>query len=383
MAKPSQSSEAELPFLAHLVELRDRLMKAVLAVAVIFLALFSFSNQIYAIFAEPLLKSLPAGGNMIATGVASPFLTPFKLTMVISFYGAMPVILYQLWAFVAPGLYRHERKLIFPLLVSSILLFYAGVAFAYFVVMPMVYKFMAAFAPVGVAWTPDISQYLSFALTMFFAFGVAFEVPIAAIVLVWTGMTTPQQLGNKRPYIIVAAFVIGMMLTPPDVISQTMLAVPMWILFEAGVFFSRFFVRKDEDEESREIRAGNDDQDDDDEGGDDDDTPPDDDGPGNGGGSSDGAQSAAAVDAGLMFADEDMNDYQRMTEEEMEAELDRIEAEELAEEQARQAAADSESDTDLETDADPDTSSEAGSNSDEDIEKQDPDGKPKDDNSHK
>jgi sec-independent protein translocase protein TatC len=326
MAKPESDLERELPFLAHLVELRDRLMKAVLAVAVIFLALFSFSNEIYAIFATPILKSLPEGGTMIATGVASPFLTPFKLTMVISFYAAMPVILYQLWAFIAPGLYQHERKLVFPLLVSSILLFYGGVAFAYFVVMPMVYKFMAAFAPAGVAWTPDISQYLSFALTMFFAFGVAFEVPIATIVLVWTGMTTPKQLASKRPYIIVGAFVIGMLLTPPDVISQSMLALPMWILFELGVIFSRFFVRKEEDEESREMIAPED------RGSEahGEPTEPQDKGPDSGSGK------AHPEDAGLVFADEEMDEYRQMSEEEMEAELDRIEAEELAELEAEQ-----------------------------------------------
>ena len=317
MAKPDPSLEKELPFLAHLVELRDRLLKAVLAVTVVFLALFSFSNEIYAIFAGPLLKSLPEGGSMIATGVASPFLTPFKLTMVLSFYVAIPVILYQIWAFIAPGLYQHERKLVFPLIFSSVILFYAGIAFAYFVVMPMVYKFMAAFAPQGVAWTPDISEYLSFALTMFFAFGVAFEVPIATIVLVWTGLTTPQQLASKRPYIIVGAFVIGMLLTPPDVISQTMLALPMWILFELGVIFSRFFVRKDEDEESREI-MGSDDQ------GPTAPTEPEDKGPDS------GAGKTYPENAGLVFADEDENDYRQMTEDEMEAELDRLEAEELA-----------------------------------------------------
>jgi sec-independent protein translocase protein TatC len=320
MAKPDSNLENELPFLAHLVELRDRLMKSVLAVAVIFLALFSFSNDIYAIFAAPILKSLPAGGTMIATGVASPFLTPFKLTMVISIYGAMPVILYQLWAFIAPGLYQHERRLVFPLVVSSIFLFYAGVAFAYFVVMPMVYKFMAAFAPTGVAWTPDISQYLSFALTMFFAFGAAFEVPIATIVLVWTGLTTPEQLASKRPYIVVAAFVIGMVLTPPDIISQSMLAIPMWLLFELGVIFSRFFVRKEDEEASREMIPGDDQHGQ----GDHEPEPPKDQGP------DAGDEQGVSDDSGLVFADEEMNDYRQMSEEEMEAELDRIEAEELA-----------------------------------------------------
>jgi len=284
---------------------------------------------------------------MIATGVASPFLTPFKLTMVISIYGAMPVILYQLWAFIAPGLYRHERKLLFPLLISSIFLFYAGVAFAYFVVMPMVYKFMAAFAPTGVAWTPDISQYLSFALTMFFAFGVAFEVPIATIVLVWTGMTTPKQLASKRPYIVVAAFVIGMLLTPPDVISQSMLAIPMWFLFEMGVIFSRFFVRKDEDEESREMIPGED------HGGDEPPEPTQPTEPKDQGPDSDTGKTYPE-DAGLVFGDDAMNDYQQMSEEEMEAELDRIEAEELADMQEAEDVSKPEPGPDADQDEDKD-----------------------------
>lgn len=312
MATPDKGVGAELPFLAHLVELRDRLLKVVITVLVVFFALFSFANDIYAIFAGPLISSLPEGGGMIATGVATPFLTPFKLTLVMSFYIAVPVILFQLWAFIAPGLYQHEKKLVFPLMISSIILFYAGVAFAYFLVMPMVYQFMGAFTPVGVAWTPDISQYLSFALTMFFAFGVAFEVPIATIVLVWTGMTTPESLAQKRPYIIVGAFVIGMLITPPDVISQVMLALPMWFLFEVGVIFSRFFVRKEEDGydddpdgEPQQLEDHNDNADD--------------------------SETSETPDAGLVFADEDMNKYNPMSEDEMEAELDRMEAEELDE----------------------------------------------------
>ena len=307
MATPDQGAGVELPFLAHLVELRDRLLKVVITVLVVFFALFSFANDIYAIFAGPLISSLPEGSGMIATGVATPFLTPFKLTLVLAFYIAVPVILFQLWAFIAPGLYQHEKKLVFPLMISSIILFYAGVAFAYFLVMPMVYQFMAAFSPEGVAWTPDIAQYLSFALTMFFAFGVAFEVPIATIVLVWTGMTTPESLAEKRPYIIVGAFVIGMLITPPDVISQVMLALPMWFLFEVGVIFSRFFVRKDEDGYDDDPEAQEQLQDHSE--------------------SSDDAETTP--DAGLVFADEDMNEYEPMSEEDMEAELDRLDAEDL------------------------------------------------------
>jgi sec-independent protein translocase protein TatC len=235
--------EVEQPFISHLIELRDRLLRAVLVVLVIFLGLFYFANDIYALLAEPLLAHLPEGGSMIATEVASPFLTPLKLTLVTAVFVAIPYLLYQMWAFVAPGLYAHERRLIMPLLVSSTLLFYAGMAFAYFVVFPLVFGFFTAAAPEGVAVMTDINQYLDFVLKLFFAFGVAFEVPIATNLLVWMGVVTPEGLVAKRPYIIVGAFVIGMLLTPPDIFSQTLLAVPMWILFEVGVYFSRHFVR--------------------------------------------------------------------------------------------------------------------------------------------
>ncbi len=246
--------EQEQPFMAHLVELRDRLLRSVLVVMIIFAGLFSFANDIYHYLALPLLAKLPSGQSMIATGVISPFLTPFKLALVASIFLAMPYILYQIWAFIAPGLYRHEKRLAFPLLVSSIVLFYAGMAFAYFVVFPLVFGFMATTAPEGVTLAPDISLYLDFALKLFFAFGVAFEVPIATILLVLVGITTPDRLVAKRPYIIVAAFVVGMLLTPPDVISQTLLAVPMWLLFETGVFFSRILLRRREaDRAEREL----------------------------------------------------------------------------------------------------------------------------------
>lgn len=340
MATPDNALGNELPFLAHLVELRDRLLRVVITVLVVFIALFSFANDIYAIFAGPLISSLPEGGGMIATGVATPFLTPFKLTLVMSFYIAVPVILFQLWAFIAPGLYQHEKKLVFPLMISSIILFYAGVAFAYFLVMPMVYQFMGAFTPVGVAWTPDISQYLSFALTMFFAFGVAFEVPIATIVLVWTGMTTPESLAEKRPYIIVGAFVIGMLITPPDVISQVMLALPMWFLFEVGIIFSRFFVRKEEDgydDDPDGQQQHLQDHSEDTEHSDTDSTP----------------------DAGLVFADEDMNEYNPMSEDDMEAELDRMEADELDEDYDEDEAQESDDSTEK-SDDDSDSSDDSG-----------------------
>ena len=233
-----------MPFLSHLFELRDRLLRIVLVVGVIFLGLFSFANDLYTLLAEPLLKHMPEGGSMIATEVASPFLTPFKLALVTAIFIAVPFLLYQLWAFIAPGLYQHEKRLAFPLLFSSVVLFYAGMAFAYFVVFPLVFGFLTSVAPQGVTVMTDITKYLDFVLKMFFAFGIAFEVPIATILLVLAGLTTPESLSAKRPYIIVAAFVIGMLLTPPDVISQTLLAVPMWILFEVGVIFSRLIVKR-------------------------------------------------------------------------------------------------------------------------------------------
>ena len=261
MAKqtPEQDPKAEFeqPFMAHLVEMRDRLLRVVLVVSVIFLGLFSFANDLYHLLAKPLLAQMPEGGTMIATEVASPFLTPFKLALVVSIFAAIPFILYQAWSFVAPGLYRNEKALALPLLVSSIILFYAGMAFAYFVVFPLVFGFLTGVTPEGVAVMTDITKYLDFVLKMFFAFGVAFEVPIATIIMVATGMTTPDKLASKRPYIIVGAFTVGMLLTPPDIISQTLLAIPMWLLFEVGLYFSRLIVRKrkqaEEDEEDREL----------------------------------------------------------------------------------------------------------------------------------
>ncbi len=252
-------TDQEQPFISHLVEMRDRLLRAVLVVLLIFLGLFTFANDLYTLLAAPLLVHLPDNASMIATEVASPFLTPLKLAFVGAVFLAMPVILYQFWAFVAPGLYSSERKLVLPLLISSTLLFYAGMAFAYFVVFPLVFGFFTATAPEGVAVMTDIGKYLDFVLKLFFAFGIAFEVPIATILLVWTGFTTPASLAEKRPYIIVGAFIIGMLLTPPDIFSQTLLAVPMWILFEVGVLFSRRFVRKSEeyedDEEEEDLDA--------------------------------------------------------------------------------------------------------------------------------
>ncbi|EXJ17252.1 twin-arginine translocase subunit TatC [Imhoffiella purpurea] len=234
---------AEQPFISHLVELRDRMIRMLIAVGVVVLLVFPFANGLYSYVAAPLLAQLPEGNTMIATQVASPFLTPFKLALVAAVFLAMPYLLYQVWAFVAPGLYQHEKRLAVPLLVSSILLFYVGMAFAYFVVFPLVFGFMAGTTPAGVEMMTDISAYLDFVLTLFFAFGLAFEIPIATILLVAIGAVTPEALARKRPYVIVGVFVVGMLLTPPDVISQTLLAVPMWLLFELGIVASRILLR--------------------------------------------------------------------------------------------------------------------------------------------
>lgn len=240
-----KNPQGEMTFVEHLVELRNRLLRVVLVVAVLLLCLMPFANQLYALLAAPLLAEMPMGSRMIATQVASPFLTPFKLALVAALLIGMPYILYQFWAFVAPGLYRHEKRLVFPLMVSSSFLFYLGMAFAYYVVFPLMFAFFQAVAPEGVEIATDISSYLDFVLKIFFAFGLAFEVPIATVLLVWTGFTTPESLLQKRPYIIVGAFVVGMLLTPPDMISQTLLALPVWGLFELGVIFARVYVRRD------------------------------------------------------------------------------------------------------------------------------------------
>ncbi len=226
------------PLIEHLIELRSRILKSVLAVLVIFLPLFYFANPLYEYLAAPLMSYLPEGSTMIATQVASPFLTPFKLTLVLAVFIAVPYILHQLWGFVSPGLYANEKRFAIPLLISSVLLFYTGIAFAFYIVFPLVFGFFTTVAPAGVAVTPDINQYLDFVLKLFFAFGIAFEIPIATMLLVWSGATTVENLKAKRPYVIVGCFVVGMLLTPPDIISQILLAFPMWLLFEFGIFFS-------------------------------------------------------------------------------------------------------------------------------------------------
>jgi sec-independent protein translocase protein TatC len=238
------TTDNQQPLISHLIELRDRLLRGLLAVAIIAACLLPFSNDLYHFLAEPLLRHLPESSTMIATEVASPFLIPFKLTLSLAVLLAIPVLLYQLWAFIAPGLYDNERKLVFPLLFASTVLFFLGIVFAYFVVFPLVFGFFTQAAPEGVAIMTDISSYLDFVLKLFFAFGLAFEVPIATLLLVWTGVSTVESLAEKRPYIIVGAFVMGMLLTPPDIISQTLLALPIWILFELGLFSARFLPSK-------------------------------------------------------------------------------------------------------------------------------------------
>ncbi|HEX2138400.1 MAG TPA: twin-arginine translocase subunit TatC [Woeseiaceae bacterium] len=249
-AADEEESLAEGTLLSHLVELRSRLLKVTAAVGVAFFALLPFSRKIFAVVSDPLREVLP-GNAMIATAVASPLLTPFKLTFFAALLVAMPVVLYQLWAFVAPGLYRKEKRFALPLLASSILLFYLGVAFAYFMVFPLIFQFFTSVAPEGVEVQTDIALYLDFITTLVLAFGIAFEVPIATILIVWTGLTTTEKLGRARPYVFLGAFVVGMFLTPPDIISQTLLSVPIYLLFEIGIIMSRVFAPRSEPEENR------------------------------------------------------------------------------------------------------------------------------------
>ena len=239
-----ETEDQPLPLVAHLTELRDRLLRALLAVLIVFIGLFPFANEIYIFVSEPLRALLPEGTSMIATDVASPFLTPFKLTLVAAIFIAIPYVLYQAWSFIAPGMYRHEKRLAVPLLASSVLLFYAGAAFAYYVVFPLVFGFFTSVGPEDIAIMTDINSYLNFVLKLFFAFGISFEIPIAVVIMISAGITTPEDLARKRPYVIVGCLVFGMLLTPPDVISQALLAVPMWCLFELGIVFGRIIKRR-------------------------------------------------------------------------------------------------------------------------------------------
>ena len=251
----NETGEAQT-LISHLVELRVCLLRSLYSVIILFFLLFYFSNDLYHAIATPLLERLPPGSSMIATEVASPFLAPFKLTFFVALYLAMPYILYQAWRFVAPGLYATEKRFMLPLIITSVLLFYTGTAFAFFVVFPLIFAFFTAIAPEGVMVMTDINHYLSFILTIFFAFGLSFEIPVATFLLIWSGFITVRELREKRPYIIVAAFVIGMVLTPPDVMSQILLAVPIWLLFELGLVLSEKFIPGGDTREDR-LPGGN------------------------------------------------------------------------------------------------------------------------------
>jgi len=245
--------EKEQTLMDHLLELRDRLLRMVLAILIVFVALFAFSEDIFTIAAQPLLHLMPEGTSMIATGVTSPFLVPFKLVLLLSVLFTIPYLLHQMWAFIAPGLYHHEKRMATPILISSVILFYCGIAFAYFVIFPILFGFFIGIAPEGVAVMTDIGQYLDFIIAIFLAFGIAFEVPVATFLLIAAGVTSADKLAEKRPYIIIGAFVIGMVLTPPDVISQSLLAIPIWLLFELGLLASRLFLKNKEEEEENVI----------------------------------------------------------------------------------------------------------------------------------
>ena len=240
---------AEGTLLSHLIELRSRLVKMAAAVIGLFAVLLPFNQRIFEIVSKPLLAAVPTG-QMIITGAAAPLLVPFKLTFIVALFLAMPVVLYQAWAFVAPGLYRKEKRFALPLLASSIFLFYSGVAFAYYVVFPLIFGFFGSIDIEGAPWTPDIGSYLDFITSIVLAFGVAFEVPIATVLVVWAGLTTPEKLGKARPYVFLGCFVVGMFLTPPDVISQTLLAIPVYLLYEGGIIMSRLFTKKPKEAET-------------------------------------------------------------------------------------------------------------------------------------
>lgn len=247
--------DSEQTFISHLVELRNRLIKSIVITGLIFVGLSFWANEIYAYLAGPLTRHLPPGGQMIAIGVASPFLAPLKLALFVALFAAIPFILYQAWAFIAPGLYQHEKRLALPLLVASIVLFYLGIVFAYYVVFPLIFQFMILTAPPGVTVMTDINQYMDFVLTLFVAFGVSFQVPIATILVVASGAVSREAIAEKRPYAIVIAFFVGAVLTPPDVVSQTLLAVPIWLLFELGLVFSRFVTPRTRPDDSELTQA--------------------------------------------------------------------------------------------------------------------------------
>ena len=256
MADQKNSME-KLPLVQHLIELRRSLLRSVIAIVVFFVILFPFADEVYNFIAAPIVQAIP-GSNLIAIGVISPFLTPLKMSLILAIYIAMPYLLYQLWMFIAPALYRHEKRLVLPLVVSSTLLFYAGLVFSFYIVFPVIFGFLAGVGPDSVNFAPDIQYYLDFILKVSFAFGVAFEVPVVTILLIIFGVTTPQKLKKNRSYIIVGSFVIGMILTPPDVISQFLIAIPIWLLFETGLIFSSFFRVRESDKQRSAKSSAND-----------------------------------------------------------------------------------------------------------------------------
>jgi len=240
----TDSNHSEMPLLSHLIELRGRLLKSVLVIIVIFIGLAFFANELYQYLSQPLVDQLPENSTLIAIDVTAPLFTPFKLAFVASIFLAMPFILHQAWMFISPGLYKHEKGFAVPLLISSILLFYAGIAFAYFVIFPIIFGFLSSAGPEGVSYLPDINSVLSIALKLFFAFGLAFEIPIATMLLIWSGLVSHEKLSSTRPYLVVGIFIFAMLLTPPDMISQVLLAIPMWILFELGLIFAKTYSPK-------------------------------------------------------------------------------------------------------------------------------------------
>ncbi len=243
----SDSTSNDMPLLSHLIELRSRLLRSVLVIVVIFVGLAFFANELYEWLSQPLKEALPESSTLIAIDVTAPLFAPFKLAFVMAIFIAMPFVLHQAWLFISPGLYKHEKGFAVPLLVSSIILFYAGIAFAYFVIFPIIFSFLSSIGPQDVNYLPDINSVLSIALKLFFAFGLAFEIPIATMLLIWSGLVSHEKLSNTRPYMVVGIFVFAMLLTPPDMISQVLLAIPMWILFELGLIFARAYSPKKAD----------------------------------------------------------------------------------------------------------------------------------------
>jgi sec-independent protein translocase protein TatC len=251
---PETLEQEKMPIVQHLIELRSALLRSVIAIVILFAILFPFADDIYTFIAAPIVQAIP-GSNLIAIGVISPFLTPLKMSLILAIYIAMPYLLYQLWSFTAPALYRHEKKLVMPLVISSTILFYIGLLFSFYIVFPVIFTFLSNVGPASVDFAPDIQYYLDFILKVSFAFGVAFEVPIATILMIMFGATTAERLKKNRAYVIIGSFALGMILTPPDVISQVLIAIPIWLLFELGLFFSSFFKVREAAKQSKNEKS--------------------------------------------------------------------------------------------------------------------------------